>query len=254
MLQHNQEAMDAEVSQETIQEGFQRRPEGLGRRPRILKESLPTITAVSTVAAATAPAASATTATPMTAASAAITTTASATSTAPAATLSLRPGFIDYEVPPAEILTVQRVDRAVGVFVALHFHEGKAAGLSREAITNEIDTRGSYANLCEPFLQLLFRRGKRKIADVELLHLPLLLPGTQVRVAERAEGQLPFTGSRESRATAGSETGTSAVRGMVSKINWFCNRKETDAPAQLPANYVLLARFLGSSNVPCRSG
>jgi hypothetical protein len=169
--------MDAEVSQETIQEGFQRRPEGIGRRPRILKESLPTITAVSTVSAATAPAAvaaSATTAAPttMAAAAAAITTTASATSTAPGAALSLRPGFIDYEIPTAEILAVQRVDRAVGVFVALHFHEGKTAGLSREAITNEIDTRGSYANLCEPFLQLLFRRGKRKIADVELLHLP----------------------------------------------------------------------------------
>ena len=209
--------MDAEVSQETFQEGFQRRPEGLGRRPRILKESLPTITAVSTITAATAPAAvaaSATTATPttMTAATAAITTTASATSTAPAATLSLRPGFIDYEVPAAEILAVQRVDRAVGVFVTLHFREGKAAGLSREAITNEIDTRGSYANLCEPFLQLLFRRGKRKIADVELLHLPLLLPGTQVRVAERAEGQLPFTGSRGSRATAGRDRHFSGQR------------------------------------------
>jgi len=83
----------------------------------------------------------------------------------------LRPRFIDDEVPPAEVLAVQRVDRAVGVFVALHFHEGKAAGLTREPVTNEIDTRGSYANLCEPFLQLLFRRGKRKIADVELLHL-----------------------------------------------------------------------------------
>jgi hypothetical protein len=217
MLQQKQEAIDTDVSQEIFQEGFQRRPEGLGRRPRILKDSLPTITAVSTVSAAAAPAAvaaSATTATPttMAAAAAAITTTASATSTAPAATLSLRPGFIDYEVPAAEILAVQRVDRAVGVFIALHFHEGKAAGLSREAITNEIDTRGSYANLCEPFLQLLFRRGKRKIADVELLHLPLLLPGTQVRVAERAEGQLPFTGSRESRATAGRDRHFSGQR------------------------------------------
>jgi hypothetical protein len=175
MLQRNQETMDAEVLQETLQEGFQRRPEGLGRRSRILKERLPTITAVSTVTAATASSAvsaSATTASSMAAAAAAITTASSATSTAPAATLSLRPGFIDHEVPAAEILAVQRVDRAVGVFIALHFHEGKAAGLSREAITNEIDTRGSYANLCEPFLQLLFRRGKRKIADVELLHLP----------------------------------------------------------------------------------
>jgi hypothetical protein len=35
------------------------------------------------------------------------------------------------------------------------------------------------------------------------------------------------TGSRGSRATAGSETGTSAVRGILSKINPFCNGKES---------------------------
>src|SRR5579859_703527 len=108
----------------------------------------------------------------MAAASAAVTAaTATASTTTTTSALSLRPRFIDDEVPPAEVLAVQRIDRAVGVFVALHFHEGKAAGLTREPVTNEIDTRGSYANLCEPFLQLLFRRGKRKIADVELLHL-----------------------------------------------------------------------------------
>jgi hypothetical protein len=84
----------------------------------------------------------------------------------------LRPRFVDYQVPPAEILAVQRVDRAIGVFVALHLDEGKTARLSRETVTNEIDTRGSNAYLCEPFLKLIFRRGKRKVADVELLHLP----------------------------------------------------------------------------------
>jgi hypothetical protein len=39
----------------------------------------------------------------------------------------LRPRFVDYQVPPAEILAVQRVHRAIGVLVALHFDEGKSA-------------------------------------------------------------------------------------------------------------------------------
>jgi hypothetical protein len=61
----------------------------------------------------------------MAATSTAVTTTAAA---APAAaTLSLRPRFIHYQVPSAEILPVQRVDRTVCIFVALHFHERKTA-------------------------------------------------------------------------------------------------------------------------------
>jgi hypothetical protein len=64
----------------------------------------------------------------MAAASATVTSTAaSATAAAPAAALSLRPRFIHYQVPPAEILPVQRVDRTVCIFVALHFHERKTA-------------------------------------------------------------------------------------------------------------------------------
>src|SRR6185437_2549784 len=98
-----------------------------------------------------------------------------AAATAPAAataTLGLRPSFIDYQVPAAEILSVEGIDGAIGVFVVLDFDEGETAGLSREPVPNKIDARGSNADLCEPFLKLLFRRRKRKIADVELLHLP----------------------------------------------------------------------------------
>jgi hypothetical protein len=57
----------------------------------------------------------------------AVTTTTAAAPAASAATLSLRPRFIDYQVPPAEILPIQRVDCAVCIFIALHFHEGKTA-------------------------------------------------------------------------------------------------------------------------------
>jgi hypothetical protein len=37
----------------------------------------------------------------------------------------LRPRFVHYQVPPAEILAVQRVDRAICIFVALHLDERK---------------------------------------------------------------------------------------------------------------------------------
>jgi len=36
-------------------------------------------------------------------------------------------------------LAVQRIDGAIGIFVALHFDEGKTARLSCETITNQID-------------------------------------------------------------------------------------------------------------------
>jgi hypothetical protein len=145
-------------------------------RFRIGRPVLPAVSAIATISAAsTAAAVPATTAASatMAAATAAVTTTASAAPTAASATsLSLRPRFIHYQVPPAEILSVQRVNSAIRIFVALHLHEGKTARLARKPVTNQIDTRGSNTNLREPFLQLLFRRGKREIADVELLHLP----------------------------------------------------------------------------------
>ncbi|MGB8473046.1 MAG: hypothetical protein WCE61_03040 [Candidatus Acidiferrum sp.] len=193
---------------------------------------LPAVTAVSTIAAASATTAAMTTAATTTASTSTVTTT---TASAPAATaaLSLWTRLIDHQVPPAEILAVQGIDGAIGIFVSLHFDEGKTARLPREPVTNQIDARGSYAYLCKPFLKLFFRGGKRKITDIELLHLPLLLPGTQVRVAERAEGHLIVHGQPEEPSHRGRETGASAVRGMVSKINWFCNRKDAQLLARL---------------------
>jgi hypothetical protein len=107
----------------------------------------------------------------MAAATTAITTTAT-TAPAATATFGLRPSFIYHQVPAAEILSIEGIDSAIGVFVVLDFDEGETARLSREPVPNEIDARGSNADLCEPFLKLLFRRRKRKIADIELLHLP----------------------------------------------------------------------------------
>jgi hypothetical protein len=115
------------------------------------------------------------TATAMAAASASV---PAAPATTAASALCLGTCFIHHEVSPAEILTVQGVHRAIRVFVIGHFNESEPARLSRKAIANQIDTRGSHTDLREPLVELFFRRGKRKITDIELLHLLLLLSGT----------------------------------------------------------------------------
>jgi hypothetical protein len=129
---------------------------------------LPAIAAVAAIPAAS-------TATAVAAASSATTTSPTAiTATAPAATaatLSLRPRFVHHQVSPAEILSVKRVYGLVGVFVVGDFDEGEPTRLTRETVTNQIDTRGSYTHLREPLLKLFLRSGKRKITDIELLHL-----------------------------------------------------------------------------------
>jgi hypothetical protein len=63
----------------------------------------------------------------MAAASAAVTAATTAAPATTAAAFGLRSRFIHYQVPPAEVLPVQRVDRAICIFVTLHLHEGKTA-------------------------------------------------------------------------------------------------------------------------------
>jgi len=109
-------------------------------------------------------------------------TTSAAVPASPATTASaalcLGTCFIHHEVSPAKILTVQRIHRAIRVFVIGYFNEGEPARLARKPVANQIDARGSYTDLRKPLVELLFRRGKRKISDIELLHLLLLLSGT----------------------------------------------------------------------------
>ena len=95
-----------------------------------------------------------------------------ASTAATAAALCLGTRFIHNEVSPAKILAVQGGDRAIRVFVIGYLNEGEAARLAREAIANQIDARGSYTDLRKPLVELFLRRGKRKISDIELLHLP----------------------------------------------------------------------------------
>jgi hypothetical protein len=140
----------------------------------VKKENLPAIAAVATVSAIASapatPATSASVAAAMPAASAAVTSTPAAASAATA--FSLGASFVDDKVPAAEILAVEGVDGAVGVFVVGNLDEGETARLPGKTIANEIDTRGSNTDLSKPLLHLFFRRGKRKITDVKLLHLP----------------------------------------------------------------------------------
>jgi hypothetical protein len=128
--------------------------------------------AIAAIAAAPATAAMAATPTATAAAPSAVTT-------APASTaLCLGTRFIHHQVSPAKILTVQRIDRPVRILVAVDLHEGETARLARETVTNQINPRGRYPHLRKPLLKLFLRRRKRKITDVELLHLSLLLSGT----------------------------------------------------------------------------
>jgi hypothetical protein len=116
----------------------------------------------------------------MAAAPAAVSATSAATA---AAALCLGTRFIHNEVSPAKILAVQGVDGAVRVFVIGNFDEGETARLPRETITNQIDAGGGDTDLRKPLVELIFRRGKRKITDIELLHL--LTPSARNPLASR---------------------------------------------------------------------
>jgi hypothetical protein len=106
---------------------------------------LPAVTAISPVTpipAASSPAsvpATPTTSPAVAAAPASVASTAAGAAPASPSAFRLGTSFVNDQVPSAEILAVQGVDGAIGVFVILNFDEGKTAGLSRETVTNEID-------------------------------------------------------------------------------------------------------------------
>jgi hypothetical protein len=173
--------IDADVPLRIPREDFSAPDQSKAPRIQVRVARLPAIATVTAISAApatasVAPAATPTAATAMAAASSAI--SAAPASTTAATALCLGTCFIHHEVSPAEILTVQGVHRAVRIFVVGHFNEGESARLPRKTVANQIDAGGSYTDLRKPLVELLFRRGKRKISDIELLHLSLLLPGT----------------------------------------------------------------------------
>jgi hypothetical protein len=68
---------------------------------------------------------------------AAVVTAADAAATATTAgAFGLRSCFVHHQVPATEILTVQRVDRPVRIFVIVHFDEREPARLARKTIAD----------------------------------------------------------------------------------------------------------------------
>jgi hypothetical protein len=149
------------------------------------------------------------------------------------AALCLGTCFIHHEVSPAKILTIQRVDRAIRVFVICHFNESEPARLSRKTVANQIDARGSYTDLRKPLVQLLFRRGKRKISDIELLH-PLTPSVRNLNCHSRSalKIQLSFIGGPEIGLPQARDRGFSGL---------------LHPPGNLPLLQLKLSRRLGRS-------
>ena len=113
-----------------------------------VEPNLPAVAAIATVAAITSASTAATaTTTAIAATAAAVAATASATTSTAARTFGLGTGFVDYQVPATEILTVQAGHCAVGIFIVGNFDEGEAARLAGETITNQTDCRGTYSHL-----------------------------------------------------------------------------------------------------------
>ena len=103
-------------------------------------ERLPAVPAISAVAAIPTISAAAPTTT-MAATTSTATAPASITPAAPAATATfgLWPRFVHNEVPSAKVLAIQRIYRAVRIFVVRKLDESETPRLSRKTITDEID-------------------------------------------------------------------------------------------------------------------
>jgi hypothetical protein len=136
-----------------------------------ISATVTTTATATTPAAATASASAATASATTAAAPATIATATTAVTAATAAALCLRLGFVHNQIASAKILTIQAVDGFLGVFVGGYFHESEAARLPGEAVTDKRNRRRSDSNLREPFVELVFCGGKRKVTNIELLHL-----------------------------------------------------------------------------------
>jgi hypothetical protein len=132
-----------------------------------------TVTAITATVTAAATATAPTTAASVAAPAAAIPASAPAgpSTTTAASTFSLGPCFVHYQVAPAKVLAIEGIYGAVSIFVIIHFHEREPARLPGEPVTNQINARGGHTDLREPLVELIFCSRKRKVTDIELLHL-----------------------------------------------------------------------------------
>ena len=127
--------MNNRASIDPKQRDFRRKKSASGAAiGKVVKEELPAVAAVSTIAAIP----TATTAASPSTVAASATAIATATTTA-AGTFRLRPRFVDDEVPAPEALTVQGRDRTIRLFIIGDFDESETTRLTREPIANQTD-------------------------------------------------------------------------------------------------------------------
>jgi hypothetical protein len=130
---------------------------------------LPSASSKSTTAAATA--ASTATATTTSAATAASTAAIpSAATTTSASAFTRRTRLIHDHVAAHEILAVQRLNRAVCIFIIRHFNETETARLPRKTIPHQSYIRRRNSRLRKPVSHILFSSLKRQIAHVQFFH------------------------------------------------------------------------------------
>jgi hypothetical protein len=95
-------------------------------------------------------------------------TSASAATTA--AALALRTGFIHHQRAAKKVLAIQRLNRLFRLCVISDFRETESTGLPREAISQERERIGLYANFRKQRRYLFFCGLERQISNVQFLH------------------------------------------------------------------------------------
>jgi len=101
--------------------------------------SSPAPTAITAVPAATTAASTTASAAPASSATASEAASPASSACAAASAFTRWPGFIDDNVASHEIVTVQCLNGALRLFVAIHFHKPEPPRLARKAIANQGD-------------------------------------------------------------------------------------------------------------------
>jgi hypothetical protein len=110
---------------------------------------------------------------------AAATTCAAASTAITTASWSARPArllgsrFVDFQIPPADILSLETRNRFGGLCVVGHFHESEAPGPARLPVRCYVHAR-DLTKWLEKSTQVAFRRLKTHIADKQIFHILLL--------------------------------------------------------------------------------
>jgi len=135
-----------------------------------LPATVATASAISAVPTATTATATSTTSRSTPAATASSKSAARATTARRAtAAFAWRTSLVHNDIAAHEILAVETLNGAISLFVVVNLNEAESARLARKAVAYQRNSRRGDARLGEQSIQLLFRRLKWKITDVEFL-------------------------------------------------------------------------------------